>query len=306
MKFLSLFSGIGGFDLGLERAGMECVGQVEIDPFCNKVLEKHWPNVKRMGDIKNVKGDEFGTVELVCGGFPCQPFSQAGKRKGAEDDRFLWPEMFRVIQSCGPTWIIGENVSGIIGVELDNVLSQMEDIGYQVQTFIIPACAVDAKHRRDRVWIVGHSTSERSRKLSIQSRQSQKTNINTNGASKILAHTGCITERLEKCGRDEEGTCYKSSGCSEMVSNTIGERQQGSGKFINAMHTETIRSRKTIDVIDGGIHSEWPIEPELGRVAYGIPNRMDRLKSLGNAVVPQIVEIIGRAIMQIENIKNNN
>jgi DNA (cytosine-5)-methyltransferase 1 len=157
MKFISLFAGIGGFDLGLERAGMQCIGQVEYNPFCQRVLKKHWPHVKLVGDIHDVTADSFGAAELICGGFPCQPFSVAGNRKGAEDDRFLWPEMLRVIQAYRPTWIVGENVTGIINMELDNVLSQLESNGYTVQTFIIPACAVDAKHRRDRVWIVAYS-----------------------------------------------------------------------------------------------------------------------------------------------------
>ena len=157
MRFLSLFSGIGGFDIGFERAGMECVGQVELDPFCNKVLAKHWPNVKRMGDIRDVKGTEFGLVDLICGGFPCQPFSNAGKRQGKADDRYLWPEMLRVISAVRPRWICGENVPGIIGMALDQVFSDLENLGYQCTAFIIPACAVDAPHRRDRLWIMAYS-----------------------------------------------------------------------------------------------------------------------------------------------------
>ena len=142
----SLFAGIGGFDLGLERAGFEIKWQVEIDPFCNKILAKHWPNVKRYGDIKNVT--KLEPVDLICGGFPCQPFSCAGKQRGKEDDRYLWPEMFRVIQETKPTWVIGENVTGFINLGLDDCISDLERAGYAVQPFIIPACAVGAPHRR--------------------------------------------------------------------------------------------------------------------------------------------------------------
>jgi len=157
VRFVSLFAGIGGFDLGLERAGMQCVGQVEIDPYCQSILSKRWPNIKRIGDIRDVTAETFGPVELICGGFPCQPFSVAGQRKGKADNRFLWPEMCRIIQAYRPTWVLGENVAGIIDMALDDVLSDLESYGYTVQCFIIPACAVDAAHRRDRVWIIANS-----------------------------------------------------------------------------------------------------------------------------------------------------
>ena len=137
MKYLSLFAGIGGFDLGLERAGMKCVGQVEFNPFCQRVLAHHWPNVKRMGDIHDVTGTEFGAVDLVCGGVPCQPASQAGKRRGTQDDRWLWPEAFRIVRVIRPTWCLFENVRGLTslesGVVFENLLSEPEEIGYEVQ-----------------------------------------------------------------------------------------------------------------------------------------------------------------------------
>ena len=161
MRVLDLFSGIGGFSLGLESVGMETVAFCEMDAFCQKVLKKHWPNVPIHSDIKELDGNEYrGAVELICGGFPCQPFSVAGEQRGAEDDRALWPEMLRVICEVQPTWVIGENVSGIINMELDNVLSDLEAQGYKSQCFVLPACSVDAKHRRDRVWIVAHSNGQ--------------------------------------------------------------------------------------------------------------------------------------------------
>ena len=164
MKVLSLFSGIGGFDIACEWANMEVVGQVEIDPFCLQVLEKHWPDVKRMGDIKNVKGDEFGTVDIITGGVPCQPASIAGQRRGSEDDRWLWPETLRIVKAVKPKWCVFENPTGILslqgGVPFDNILSEMEGENYEVGAYIIPASAVGAPHRRERVFIVAYSRCE--------------------------------------------------------------------------------------------------------------------------------------------------
>ena len=177
MRVLSLFSGIGGFDLAAEWAGCEVVGQVEIDPFCNRVLAKHWPDVKRMEDIKDVKGTEFGTVDLICGGFPCQPFSCAGKRKGKDDSRHLWPEMCRVIREAQPEWVLAENVSGLLsqdgGLVFEHVLTDLEDAGYETLPLVIPACGVGAPHRRDRVWIVAHSKANGNRR---ESRKIQNSN----------------------------------------------------------------------------------------------------------------------------------
>lgn len=157
MNFPDLFAGIGGFSPGLERAGMTCVGQVEIDEYCQWVLAAHWPLVVRYGDIRKVDGSEFKNVDLVCGGFPCQPFSLAGKRRGLADDRYLWPEMRRIIKRIRPRWVLLENVPGIVRVALDGVLADLEGEAYTCQPFIIPACAVDARHRRDRVWIVAYT-----------------------------------------------------------------------------------------------------------------------------------------------------
>ena len=159
MKMLSLFSGIGGIDLAAEWAGIETIAFCEIDPFCQKVLKKHWPDVPIFPDIKELRGEDIGTVDIVAGGFPCQPYSVAGKQGGKEDDRDLWPEMFRVIQETKPTWIVGENVAGFVNMELERTLLDLESEGYETQTLIIPACAVNAKHQRYRTFIVGYSCS---------------------------------------------------------------------------------------------------------------------------------------------------
>lgn len=262
MRFLSLFSGIGGFDLGLEWAGMTCAGQVEIDPYCNAVLEYHWPNVKRVKDIHDVRGDEFGAVDLVCGGFPCQPFSLAGKRKGKKDDRYLWPEMLRVIKATEPAWVLGENVAGIVGVELDKVYADLEGAGYDFPRnldgkpagFVIPACGVDAPHRRDRVWIVAHAASSGSLSGTFSEVHSGEKS------------TGPRHEKLERYGYVADSRCGSGEG--------PGSSERGSE-----------------------ISARWFPEPNVGRVVDGIPNRVAQLRALGNAVVPQVVAEIGKAIM---------
>ncbi len=164
LKMLDLFSGIGGISLAAQWAGIETVAFCEINGFCQKVLNKNFPGVPIHDDIKTLTkqtliemGVEDGPVDIISGGFPCQPFSVAGKRRGAEDDRYLWPEMLRVISECKPNWVVGENVANILNMGIETVLSDLEDLGYEVQIFIIPACSVDAPHQRKRVFIVANS-----------------------------------------------------------------------------------------------------------------------------------------------------
>ena len=162
----SLFSGIGGFDLAASWVGFKNIFQVEIDEYCLKTLNKNFPNVTKYEDIREFSGKKYnGTIDIVSGGFPCQPFSVSGLRKGTKDNRYLWKEMLRVIREIKPIAILGENVPGIIGMELDNVQADMESAGYKTQTFIIPACSVGAWHKRDRVWIVCYSKCFRQRRF---------------------------------------------------------------------------------------------------------------------------------------------
>jgi len=248
MRVLDLFSGIGGFSLGLERAGMRTVAFCEIDPFCRRVLRKHWPEVPIHEDIRVLNGRTIST-DVICGGFPCQPFSHAGKRRGAADHRYLWPEMRRVIAEARPAWVFGENVVGIVRMELDTVLSDLDSLGYACRTFVIPAAAVDAPHIRKRVWVVAR-------------------HANGNGES-----IGAVD--AEVAGMQGDVADADGQGLEERQ----GERGDDAAQFSSFV---------------GG--SRWFAEPGVGRVAYGIPYRMDRLRALGNAVVPQIPEIIGRAI----------
>ena len=238
----SLFTGIGGIDLACEWAGMKIIWQCEIDPFCQKVLRKHWPEVKLYDDIHTINRDNAIRPDVIVGGFPCQPYSVAGKRRGAEDDRDLWPEMFRVIQELKPRWVVGENVANFVNMELERTLSDLESEGYETQTFIIPACAVNAPHRRDRVFIVACS--------------------------------------------------------SEMVLNTSGERwEKGDDETGNFGEGETEWESWTADSFNGHI---WESEPDVGRVVNGVSSRVDRLRALGNAVVPQQIYPIMKAIALIE------
>lgn len=165
LKLLDLFSGIGGFSLAAQWVGgIQTIAFCEIDPFCQQVLKKHWPEVPIYPDIKELRGGYIGTIDIICGGFPCPPFSTAGRSytKGRDDDRYLWPEMFRIIQECRPTWVIGENVANFARMELDNALADMEGEDYETQTFIIPAFSVGAKHQRERVWFICHTRGKSS------------------------------------------------------------------------------------------------------------------------------------------------
>src|SRR3990167_3670141 len=150
------------FDLGFERAGFRTLWQVENDPYCHAILAQHFPTAQRFGDIRTAK--QLQTPTVISGGFPCQPFSVAGKRRGSDDNRYLWPEMLRIISACQPAWVVAENVYGLVslngGVEFERVLLDLEGAGYDVQPFVIPACAIGAPHRRERVWIVAHTRSD--------------------------------------------------------------------------------------------------------------------------------------------------
>lgn len=330
----SLFSGIGGFDLGLERAGMTIKWQVEIDDFCNKVLEKHWPDVKRYRDIKAIGGEELEPVDVICGGFPCQPFSAAGKRRSKEDDRYLWPEMLRIIRAVRPNWIIGENVAGIVNLALDDVLSDLENEGYSCQSFIIPACAVNAPHRRDRVWIAARARQQpegdESRRLSGEQQHSGETKqrpeegnrpsngnqdaTNADNSRSRTSRDGINREWQEKDKGQEGFAQYESSGYNKATSNSESKSGESDVQRCNRSAEQEQLGENTIkSIVDRGSDvptdsERWgipwlPIAASLCRVDDGLPRRMDRakrLKALGNAVVPQIVEIIGRAIIQIE------
>ena len=286
MKVLDLFSGIGGFSLGLEAAGFETAAFCEYDQEAQKVLRKNWPDVPIFSDVRTLTKQELQdngiqNIGLICGGYPCQPFSVAGERRGAEDDRHLWPEMFRLVKELRPTWVIGENVAGHINMGLDEVLADLETEGYTARTFVIPACAVDAHHRRDRVWTVAHTSSGSGR-----------------DSESVIGRQDNETERSQ-----DTNTLVRSS---ENVADSERQRRQGQGTLGNAINTETQRERKAAEPFDGGQRPVWRTEPDVGRVANGVPRRSHRLKQLGNAVVPQVVEQIAKSIWRIEYATNEN
>lgn len=236
MKVLDLFSGIGGFSLGLERAGMETIAFCEIDKFCQKVLKKHWPNVPIYEDVRELNGSNI-SADVICGGFPCQPHSYSGIRKASKDSRDLWPEYARIISESKPMLVIAENVLGLLSSETGRyfarILSDLADLGYDAEWFNLPAGAIGAPHLRPRVWLVAYSN---------------KTQLKRGGLS---------------------------SGIYQEYTNTR--------------------------------HSRWGKDKSgVVRTSNGIPFQMDRVGALGNSVVPQIPEIIGRAIIKIESQRINS
>ena len=317
MTHLSLFSGIGGLDLAAEAAGFITVGQCEWADYPTKVLEKHWPDVPRWRDIRTMTGESFyektglRTVDVISGGFPCQPFSQAGKQRGKEDDRYLWPEMCRVIAELRPAWVLCENVPGIINLALDQVLLDLENLGYSAQAFVIPACGVDAPHKRDRVCIVAHAND----KCAAVRRDGKLQDAGGDGAARA-DHGGreegvSIRERRE----DESSATGMVDGLRAAVyqqvdpdADTHGLPGRGAESVLDSAERErererdgSARLRRDAEKPGGQPFGEdWLPEPELDRVVDGIPNRVDRIKSLGNAVVPQQFYPFFAAIAAVE------
>ncbi len=203
MNHISLFSGIGGFDLASEWMGWNNVASCEINPFGRKVLNHYWPDALHHDDVhtftKNLLDEKIKNWNsndvILTGGFPCQPYSNAGKRKGNEDDRHLWPEMYRIISEVQPRWIVGENVRGLVnwngGMVFDEVQIDLEAIGYEVQSFILPACSKDAPHRRDRIWIVADSDNKGSQRLE------EKRNFAKSGKKRKKQFAGCVRTKWE-------------------------------------------------------------------------------------------------------------
>jgi DNA (cytosine-5)-methyltransferase 1 len=235
MNALSLFSGIGGIDLAAEWAGIKTVAFCERESFPQKVLKKHWPDIPIYDDVctltkERLEADGIKSIDIIHGGYPCQPYSEAGNQRGKEDNRHLWPQFARLIEEIRPHWVVGENVSNHVEVGLDDVLSDLEAIDYTAQAFLIPACAVQAPHQRDRVFVVANASSQR--------------------LPKGDKHTELLLENIKS-------------------------------------HPGTWNGRGLV-------------EPGIQRVVDGVSDQLDRLKSLGNAVVPQQIYPIFEAIMKIE------
>lgn len=377
LTHLSLFSGIGGLDIAAEMAGFETVGQCEFADYPYKVLSKHWPEVQKWRDIRTLTGEDFyaktglRTVDVVSGGFPCQPFSCAGKRRGAEDDRYLWPEMLRVIEEIRPAWVIGENVAGIVNmaepigdVKVENrtinrlededfyeavlsqqermlfghILQELEDVGYEVQPFVIPACATDAAHRRDRVAIVGYSEhnglfttknpggvatpcgneQEGQNKTGEPARASGRKNGEDVAHADEQGLQGRERGELQKCTGERiagKGSTYVSDGeCGGWSMRRYRELSEapknGEGRNDNGRRAAKHVAREwwAVESGVGGVahgipawmDGYWVNEPDIPRVATGVPNRVERLKGLGNAVYWRQFYPIFKAIAMIE------
>lgn len=260
MNALSLFSGIGGLDLAFEWAGGEVAAMCEIEPYCQKVLSKHWPNVPIFGNVKELKGTDVGTIDVIYGGFPCQPFSVAGNQKGKDDTRYLWPEFSRLVGEIRPRWVIAENVPGILHIAAEDVCSDLERKGYEVGIWDFEAAAVGAPHRRERIFFVAHARREL--------RQGS-----------AIAGTFCGKhEKREAAGSQRPSSAH--------VPNAYSERREEQRQSVKA---------KTAHAPFGRC-GRWKPEPRVGRVVTGLPHRVDRLRALGNAVVPQQAYPIFRAI----------
>lgn len=279
LRTLSLFAGIGGFDLGLERTGgFETVAFCEIDPFCQEVLAKHWPNVPCFSDVRELRGEQVGDIDVICGGFPCQDLSTAGKQAGMDEGTRsgLWSEIVRLTGELRPSFLLVENVAALLsgpseqrGGWFGRVLGDLAAIGYDAEWHCIPASYVGARHRRDRVWILAYPASIGTRRE------------NDAGQSFVIDKSGGgVAERR-----------------IENVADVAGERQSRSGQPIFPICEKTGNCRETIGAFSSRVGSIWRAEPDVGRVANGVPRRVDRLRSLGNAVVPQIPELIGHAIL---------
>ena len=298
---LDLFSGIGGFAIAAQACGYTTIGFCEKEKYAQQILKErfgavladadsgrseqrdaqerrlskpHARNPRIHPDIFTLNGADYAGVDLLTGGFPCQPFSVAGKRKGAADDRALWPEMLRVIDGAKPAWIIGENVAGIVTMELDNILSSLEGIGYAAWPLVIPACAVDARHRRDRVWIVAHTDHARN--------GTPRSGIDGMRKPQKNAGRQIIQPLPRGQGKDAADGSESGDACAWLPEPELGRVAHGIPEGLDS----------------GGGFCQWPEEdPVTPRVSTGVRHRAHRLRGLGNSIVPNVACEIIRAIV---------
>ena len=354
-KLLDLFSGIGGFSLAADKFGIKTIAFVEKEPFCQKVLKKHWNDVPIIDDIRKVKGEDYGSATIVSGGFPCQPFSVAGKRKGTDDDRYLWDETIRVVAECKPRWFIGENVDGLVNIQNGMVLRQVQDDlekeGFQVQCLVIPASGVGAWHQRKRIWIIAYSEHNglyRPKGDATIKSSNQSEEWVSIGDDKNVSNTECLgfSERssirglYKKESKDSNKFSDKSKTGTKKgnVSNTnhsrfqnrteqcegqsTSDQQRESSFSRHSSVSDSISKRLENDVIQSDnkqttktkINSNrsfekqqtwWQTQSELCGVPNGVSyeldkGRVNRLKALGNSIVPQIAEQLFKSIIYAE------
>ena len=279
-RVLDLFSGIGGFSLGLERTGgFQTVAFCEIEPFPRRVLAKYWPHVPCYDDVRTLTAERLAAdgiaVDVICGGFPCQDISTAGKGAGLAGKRSgLWSEIARLVGELRPRYVIVENVSALLGRGLGTVLGDLAALGYDAEWHCIPASAVGAPHRRDRIWIVAYP----------------------NGAH---VEGGGVSGRIHQKNPDPEcGSTGRDARAD--VADTMRVGSSGQGEPGQPVSPAPRCDWQAAWAVNGGLGGIWETEPDVGRVADGVPSRVDRLRALGNAVVPQIPELIGHAILEAE------
>ena len=263
MKIGSLFSGIGGLELGLERSipGAHIVWQVEQDEYARAVLAKHWPNATRYQDVREVGAHNLDPVDVICGGFPCQDISVAGKGAGLDGARSgLWTEYARIVRELRPGYVVVENVSALLNRGMGRVLGDLAACGYDAVWDCIPAADVGAPHKRDRLFVVAYTDHQTS--STVRRKRAPIAGENQSGRNHVRRSAG-------------------DAGRSRSVS---GARYSQS------------RFKQHLRTFDA-----WTIEPQLGRLANGLSRRVDRLRCLGNAVVPQVAEVVGRVIMELDN-----
>lgn len=280
-KTLELFAGIGGLSLGLERAGFEVAGQVEIDPWARGVLAKHWPEVPRHDDVRTAldwwRGEPRPHIDLVAGGYPCQPESLAGRRKGTADERWLWPEFARIVHALRPRWVLGENVMGHRTSGLRFVLRDLYDLGYAARAGVVGAREVGAPHRRNRIIVIAerNDLSNPEREL-VRIEPGRDGGADGTGAA-FTGEYGPLGD-VANASRDRRDPGSGPTGAER--GDRAEERGESAGRGAG-----------------GDLAEHWAAEPDVGRVAHGVPDRVDRLRGLGNAVVPQVAEFIGGLIL---------
>ena len=324
LNHVDLCSGIGGFSLGFEWAGLsQPILFCDIEPWARQILKKHWPNVPIAEDVKEIAADPDrfipGRVDILTAGYPCQSFSQAGKRRGTEDARHIYPYISRIIARKRPKYCIFENVYGHVSLGLDEVLNDLEGQGYSIRPFIVPASAVNAPHKRDRLWIiarVGNTKHDGSSASKIEGSNRKDAERTSEGSIKTKQSEGTSRSRNDEAmaDTDNEGSQGRlSGGQSEGWQGELGYSGRSSSAHRQPEKDHGSTRSEFCSVADGisprlgrfREHEGWEKEPEgMTRVAVGVPDRVSKLRGLGNAILPQIAQKIGETIMKIEGIHN--
>ena len=320
----SLFSGIGGIDLGLERAGMVTRWFVEVDPHCRNVLARHWPGLPIYGDIAAIDWSGVEPVDVLAGGFPCQPASSAGRQLAQDDERWLWPEFARAIRELRPRYVLVENVRNLLAVNggsaFAEVLGDLAACGFAAEWDCIPASAAGAPHQRDRLWLVAYAEGERL-PAGPRDARSPSPSLEPERSGDVAypesvggrrRRSGSVGQRTDAAGRGASGGARSTLADATEIGRRAAERDVPTrqpdaagarptdpdvlGERLEGVLSRWAAARAVDGSRDGSHPAWWATEPDVGRVAHGVPHRVDRLRALGNAVVPQVVEWIGRAV----------